>query len=120
MAEKNRRAHAEKIQPQRTLAPRFPKAEHRPDCGDKENRIQERAFGEQKIPEVAQRRMPVRVESGVSGDVLDGDPMVLRVPNNHGQSTDQKNEQGEPRAAFSQMDSRGRPKREENREANYL
>ena len=38
---KHRRAHTEKVKPQGTRAAEFPETDHRPNCADEENRIQQ-------------------------------------------------------------------------------
>ena len=98
MAEQNRRAHAEKVKPQRVFASPFPETEHRPDCADEKNRIEQQGFAGQKIPEVPQRRLPLGIQTRVGRHMMHGDPIVLRVPNDNRQRADAKNQQREPRA----------------------
>ncbi len=82
---KQRRAHAEEKDQPRIMAAPAPESDRRPNRGAKENRVQQAQFGAEKLAQVPEGGVPRTIGARAFGQVADGDPFMLVVPNQHRQ-----------------------------------
>src|SRR6185369_14945758 len=112
---KQRDAHAEEVNQKRVLPVALPEGNRSPGACNEEKRAEQTDFGYQEVTQEPKRRPPLDVQAGAFLEVCDGDPVVLRVPNQHWQRAQGINQQSEIRSWASKLCPSRSPQHEEDR-----
>src|SRR5688572_9624223 len=91
--------HSKEIHQQLILPSESPESEHGPDRRDEIDRVQQACLSAQEFKKVSQRWMPRLVELRVLPNTMDGDPVMLSVPDQYGQQACRENAKSHPRTA---------------------
>src|SRR4051812_41663811 len=80
-----------------------PEGDGGPEGGDEEDRVQQTEFRDGKFQKIGDGWLPRTIHSSVGGDMGQGDPAVLRIPDPNREGAEEGNGQREVRPGTAQM-----------------